>query len=434
MGNVRIGRVNDELMKTLSGLLRDMRDPRVSGVVSIVHVETAPDLGSAKVYVSTLGDEKKRKDCIKALRAASGFLRREAAKKLRLRYTPELTFVDDDSIVAGSQIMELIENVSRRDQKMKKLDIDGTAKFLETRDDILILTHKSPDGDTAGSAAALTLALTSIGKHAYLFNNPEFSDKLRKYINPYLAPEGFAPSCVVAVDIADAKLLPEECEEFSERIELAIDHHVTHVSFSSKECVDGDVAACGEIVFDIIRALGCKFTKKLCDLLYIAISTDTGRFLHGNTTPESHKKAAELISNGADFVKINREFFVEKSPARIALEAEILSDIRFYFDGQVSVIRMTDEMVARNKATSDDTDSISALARVAKGVALGIYLHEKDGGIKASLRSDGDIDCAEFCSNFGGGGHSGAAGCSFDCEMDAAEEIIINKLSELEIF
>ena len=434
MGNVRIGRVNDELMKTLSALLRDMRDPRVSGVVSIVHVETAPDLGSAKVYVSALGDEKKRKDCIKALRAASGFLRREAAKKLRLRYTPELTFVDDDSIVAGSQIMELIENVSKRDREMKKLDVEGAAKFLKTRDDILILTHKSPDGDTTGSAAALALALTSTGKRAYLFDNPEFPDKLKKYAKPYIAPKDFSPSCIVAVDIADAKLLPKECEEFAGKIELAIDHHATHASFATKECVLDTSAACGEIVFDIIRALEVKFTKKLCDLLYIAISTDTGRFLHGNTTPESHQKAAELISLGADFTGINREFFVEKSPARIALEAEILSKIRFYFDGRVSVIEMTEEMIKRHNATPDDTDSISALARVAKGVELGIYIHEKDGGIKVSMRSDGDIDCSLLCSYFGGGGHSGAAGCSFGGTISDAEEAIINKLSELEIF
>ncbi len=434
MGSVRMGRVNDELMKTLSELIRTVRDPRVSGLVSIVRVECAPDLGSAKVYVSALGDEDKRRECIKGLRAASGYLRREAARAMGLRHTPELTFINDDSIVSGTHIMELIETVSRRDREKKKLTPETAAEFLRTRDDILILTHKSPDGDTVGSAAALCFALNSIGKRAYVFENPDLSEKLRRRIKPYFATEGFSPSCIVAVDIADIKLLPSSCEEFADRIELAIDHHVTHSSFAGKECVIPEAAACGEIIFDIIKALGAKITKKLADSLYLAISTDTGRFLHGNTTPESHKAAAELIALGADFTGINREFFVEKSPSRISLEAEILSGLKLYFDGRVSVIKMTEEMVARHGATNDDTDSISALARVAKGVELGIYLHERDGAIKLSLRSDGKISCAEICALFGGGGHDGAAGCTMDCDINDAEERIIAKLNELDLF
>lgn len=434
MGSVRMGRVNDELMKTLASLIRTVRDPRVSGLVSIVRVETAPDLGSAKVFVSVLGDEEKRRDCIKGLRTASGYLRREAARAMGLRHTPELTFINDDSIVSGTHIMELIENVSRRDREKKKLTPETAAEFLKTREDILILTHKSPDGDTVGSAAALCLALNSIGKRAYIFKNPDLNEKLSRRVKALFPTEDFVPSCIVAVDIADIKLLPAGCEEIADRIELAIDHHVTHKSFAGKECVVADSAACGEIVFDIVKALGAKLTKKIADFLYLAISTDTGRFLHGNTTPESHRAAAELIALGADFAEINREFFVEKSPSRLSLEAEILAGLKLYLDGRVCVIKMTEEMVARHGATSDDTDSISALARVAKGVVLGIYLHEREGLIKLSLRSDGSIDCASLCALFGGGGHEGAAGCTMDCDIDEAEERIIAKIEELELF
>ena len=180
MGSVRIGRVNDELMRVLSELIRTVRDPRVGGLVSIVRVETASDLGSARVYISCLGDKAREKDCIKGLVSASGYLRREAAKKLRLRHTPELTFVADNSITTGTHIMELIENVSREDGKKRMLDIAGVAEFLKTRDDVLILTHKSPDGDAAGSAAALCLAMRACGKEAYVFPNPEFNKKLLK--------------------------------------------------------------------------------------------------------------------------------------------------------------------------------------------------------------------------------------------------------------
>ena len=434
MGSVRIGRVNDELMRTLSELIRTVRDPRVSGLVSIVRVETAPDLGSARVFVSVLGDEQKSRDCIKGLVSASGYLRREAARKLRLRYTPELTFIADESIVTGTHIMELIENVSRDDNKKRVLDIPGTAEFLKTRDDILILTHKSPDGDAAGSAAALAIALSSLGKRAYVFANPEFNKKLLKYVKPYLAPEDFAPSCVVAVDCADAKLLSKGCEDYAESVDLCIDHHVTHKPFSRRECCDATAAACGEIIFDIAKALGVRITKKLANALYVAVSTDTGRFLHANTTPETHKKAAELIACGADFEKINREFFIEKTRARLALEADIFSNMNICFGGHVCIIKLYNSTIEKNKATDEDLDGISALSRTAKGVSLGVYIREKDGMAKLSLRSDEKVNCAEVCAHFGGGGHERAAGCTINATLDDAEKIIISYITELGLF
>ena len=434
MGSVRIGRVNDELMRVLSELLRTVRDPRVSGLVSIVRVEAAPDLGSARVFVSVLGSEKAAKDCVKGLSAASGYLRREAAKRLRLRHTPELTFIADESIVTGTHIMELIDKTSREDSEKRMLDIKGTVEFLGTRDGILILTHKSPDGDAAGSAVALAACLRASGKEAYVFENPEFNKKLRKITKPYFAPDGFEPSCVIAVDCADKKLLSKGSEEFADNIALAIDHHVTHSPFSGRACVVSSAAACGEIIYDIALEMGTKLTKKISDALYIAISTDTGRFLHSNTTPETHRKAAELIAHGADFERINREFFIEKTPARIALEAELLGNMDVLFGGKVAVMTLKDETIKRVGATDDDLDGLSALLRVVKGVSLGAYIHEKDGAAKVSLRSDESCNAAEFCAAFGGGGHERAAGCTLDVSVEDAKKLICAHIEKLELF
>ena len=435
MGNVRIGRVNEELLRVLSELLRTVRDPRVSGgMVSITHVEAAPDLGSAKVYISILGDSAAARDCIKGLRAASGYLRREAAKKLRLRHTPELIFIEDDSIVAGTRIMELIGNVTRDEEKKRTLNAKSAAEFLKTRDDILILTHKSPDGDAAGSAAALASALCSSGKRAYVFENPEFTEKLKKITRRLYPPEGFKPRCIVAVDCADIKLLSSGAEEFCDLIELEIDHHVSHMQYAQLSFVDGEAAACGELVFDIIKELEVKLTKKTAEALYIAIATDTGRFLHSNTTPKTHMIAAELLKCGVDFAEINRDFFVKKSRARISVEAELLSNINICFDGRVGIIKLPMALVEKAGACEDDLDGLSALARVTDGVELGIYLREKSDGIKISARSGDSVDAAEFCAHFGGGGHTRAAGCSLSCSLSEAEEKVIELISKLSLF
>ncbi len=434
MGSVRIGRVNDELMRVLSELIRTVRDPRVGGIVSITHVEAAPDLGSAKIFVSILGDAETKRGCIKGLVSASGYLRREVARKMRLRYTPELIFVEDDSIVAGTRIMELIGDVAKKEEEKRTLTAKTAAEFLKTRDDILILTHKSPDGDAAGSAVALAYALTAEGKRAYVFENPEFTEKSKKITRKLYPPEGFKPRSVIAVDCADIKLISNGAEEFADAIELAIDHHVSHTHYAQLEFVDSDAAACGELIFDIIGELGVKLTKKIAEALYIAIATDTGRFLHSNTTPETHIKAAELLRSGVDFVAINREYFTEKSRARIAVEASLLSDINICFGGRVGIIKLPTQLIESAGASEDDLDGISALARTVEGVELGIYLRERGDVTKVSVRSGEQVDASEFCAYFGGGGHVRAAGCAISASLSEAERMIIERIEKLSLF
>lgn len=115
MANNRLGRINEEIMRELSALLRTLKDPRVSGaMVSITRVEATPDMRYAKIYVSVLGDETALRDCVRGLKSAAGFLRRELSARLTLRYTPELTFAADDSITHGAHIMELLEGLDKK--------------------------------------------------------------------------------------------------------------------------------------------------------------------------------------------------------------------------------------------------------------------------------------------------------------------------------
>ena len=107
----RIGRINEEIQKELSGLIRNLKDPRVQDtMISITHVETTPDLRYAKVYVSFLQEER-AKDAMKGLQSAGGYLRRELGSALNLRYTPQLTWALDDSITYGAKMMKLINSL-----------------------------------------------------------------------------------------------------------------------------------------------------------------------------------------------------------------------------------------------------------------------------------------------------------------------------------
>jgi len=116
MASNRIGRINEEIQRELAAQIRSLKDPRVSstGMVSVTRVNTTPDLRYAQVFISVL-DKAQEKDVLKGLKSAAGFLRRELGAALRLRYTPELQFVADDSIEHGAHILELLRNVERKD-------------------------------------------------------------------------------------------------------------------------------------------------------------------------------------------------------------------------------------------------------------------------------------------------------------------------------
>lgn len=128
MASNRIGRINEEIQRELSAKIRTLKDPRVSGtgMVSITRVNTTPDLRYAQVFVSVLNKDEE-KEALKGLKSASGFLRRELGSALRLRYTPELQFVGDDSMEHGAHILELLKNVERKDAARNTQD-DGEAE------------------------------------------------------------------------------------------------------------------------------------------------------------------------------------------------------------------------------------------------------------------------------------------------------------------
>ena len=115
MPSNRIGRINEEILRELSALLPNLKDPRVQGMVSIIRVDTTADLRYARVYISVLGDERQLSEVLKGLKSASGYLRREVGARVQLRYTPELQFVPDDSIRRGAHIIDLLHQISQED-------------------------------------------------------------------------------------------------------------------------------------------------------------------------------------------------------------------------------------------------------------------------------------------------------------------------------
>ena len=172
------------------------------------------------------------------------------------------------------------------------MTVNECAEALKSHDDFLILTHTRPDGDTLGSAAALCSALRRCGKRAALYPNGEITSHMMWLAEPFIGEAGDAPY-VVSVDVAAERMFPPGFPQ--KEIDLCIDHHPGEHGFAALELLDPGKASSGEIVLEVIEALGAGVTPEEAGLLYVAVSTDCGCFVYGNTTAETHRAAAHLI-------------------------------------------------------------------------------------------------------------------------------------------
>ena len=301
------------------------------------------------------------------------------------------------------------------------------AGVLRRLDNVLILTHRRPDGDTIGSAAALCLALRQIGKTAWLLPNEDAHGLFDPYFEGVLAPADFQPQTVVSVDTASLGMLPESAGAWKGQIDLAIDHHGSNELYARDTCVDASCAACGELLWRIFGFLEITITSRIALLLYMAIATDTGCFVYSNTTPETHRIAASLMETGFDAQWVNKRHFRQKSLKRMRLESRLIAEMDLEQSGSLVFAYITLDLIRDLEAREEDLEDISSFIGLLEGVDNAVTIRElRPGECKVSLRSDErKLNASEVCARFGGGGHAAAAGCTIQgTPLHAKEEML----------
>lgn len=310
------------------------------------------------------------------------------------------------------------------------LTVQQTAELLRSFDRVLILTHVRPDGDTVGCAAALCAGLRALGKTAYLLPNPGLTDSTTPYFAPYTAPDGFAPEKVVSVDIAALGLFPENARPYADRVDLAIDHHPSYEGFGKEALVRPEAAACGEILYDVLAALG-PITPEMALPLYVAVSTDTGCFAYANTTAQTHAVAAELLRTGIDYRPVNKVFFRTKTRKRLALEADMLSNMEFFDRGRVVFLYVPIALMERIEATESDAEELSSLGAQIEGTDCAVTFRELRPDVwKLSVRTGERVNATNVCRMLGGGGHAAAAGCTVEAPLAEVKTQILRAIAE----
>lgn len=311
----------------------------------------------------------------------------------------------------------------------KTVNNQETAEFLRTHDHYLILNHRRPDGDAVGSAAALCRGLRAMGKEAWVWKNPQTSQRLSVYLTGLETEDVPDQATIVSVDMATENLLPMNGAEFIGKTVLSIDHHMSNEGYAAMTNVQPACAACGELLLDILSQLG-PVDQTMAEALYLAISTDTGCFQYSNVTGNTLRAAAALKDLGADTFPINKIMFGTKTIARLRLESALTDSIEFYAGGKVGLCVMTNAMLDAIGASADDTDDISGFARNIEGVEIGVMIQElREGGAKISLRTDEAHNASDICGQLGGGGHKAAAGATVPGGVSEAKERILEAIA-----
>ena len=285
------------------------------------------------------------------------------------------------------------------------------ADFLRAHDNYLILTHVRPDGDTVGCAAGLCLALRQAGKTAHVLPNPETTSLFSPYLEGLLAPGAFTPDTVVSVDIASRGLFPDNAQVYLDKVDLAVDHHPSQEFFARETCLDAGRAACGELIYDIITQLG-PVTPEIGTALYVAVSTDCGCFMYGNTTAGTHRIAARLIDSGIPLAQLNKRHFRTKTMKRLQIESRIAQSMELHDNGETALALISLDMMEQVGADSRDLEDIANFVGQVEGVYNAATLRElSPGQWKLSLRTDPQrLNASQVCALLGGGGHAAAAG------------------------
>ncbi len=313
---------------------------------------------------------------------------------------------------------------------MNRIDVKECVSLLKEYDNYLILTHRNPDGDTLGSAFALHRALSKLNKKSMVRCGDPIHPKY-SYLWDGIGNDEIEFDKIIAVDVADKKLLGEDFEaKYGDKVWLCIDHHLSNREYAENLLLE-DRAAAAVIIYEIVCETGIEFTPEIANCVYTGLATDTGCFLFSNTTPTVHRIAADVMEKGADYTFINRLMFETKTLPYLRLEQMAVSSIESHFDGKCAIMMVTRKMIEESGSSASDCDGIAAIPRKIEGVKIAVTIRERhDGSYKVSLRTVEPYDAAKICANFGGGGHHAAAGCDFDCSIDEVKNSLLKVIKE----
>jgi phosphoesterase RecJ-like protein len=307
---------------------------------------------------------------------------------------------------------------------------------LRANERFLVATHENPDGDALGSLVAMTLALRGLGKDAvmYLFGDVPLPNEYRFMQLGDLQrrlPEDVSKRVLVAVDAANERRLGPDYAALLDAVQLAIDidHHHDNSRFGDLNLIVADASSTGEILRDVLAALGADLTPEIAEALYIAIVTDTGRFQYTNTTARALRLAAELVEAGADVHRVFQGVYESVAFAKLKLVARALDHAQMLEGGRLVVSHLDKADFAEAGAEEPFSEGIIDYLRAVEGAEMAALIREPptaNGPLRRiSLRTTEEaLDVSVIARKCGGGGHKQAAGFPSEASVEEITDFI----------
>ncbi len=315
---------------------------------------------------------------------------------------------------------------------MANSSVGRILKFVRKHRRFLVSGHVRSDGDALGSQLAFHFALRRMGKRSHVVCDrgvaPEYA------FLPGSSGVGGDPSdlrppydAVITFDSGGWSRLERIADALGKIFIINIDHHASNERFGDLNWVDAGFSSSGEMAWELIRAAGVKPDRRIATCVYTAMVTDTGRFSFSNTTPETHRRAAQVLGHGVRPEEIHRALFRRKTPAQLRFAAECIRALRLSPDGRVGWITITDEMMKRAGFVPSDTQEYVDLVQSLRDVRAALLFREVDepGKVKVSFRTDRGIDGVALASKWGGGGHRRASGATVRGELRGVEAAVV---------
>lgn len=315
--------------------------------------------------------------------------------------------------------------------------------LLETTRTAALATHVNPDGDGIGSEICLYHHLRSLGIEARIVNSEALPLRYR-FLDPADAVEvydaGRHDAFLRGADVifmldnsATTRLGPlEPAIRATRATTVCIDHHNVVDPFWAVNIIDGEACATGELVFQIIKAMGGRIEFAAAQAAYVALVTDTGYFRFSKTSPRCHQAAAEMLALGVSPPRVYQEVFERNTPALVRLGGMALGGLRLLEEGRLAYITLTRGQVVACDADHEDTSDVVNGLLAIDGVRVAVMFKElEERHVKLSFRSKGNLDVNRLAARFGGGGHTNAAGAVVEGGLDEVVARVLVPCREL---
>ena len=323
-------------------------------------------------------------------------------------------------------------------------DLDLVAGEIRAGDRFLLTTHENPDGDALGSLLATQRILEALGKDSVMFlAAKEFPLPVEYRFLPleevfHEPPADINDRIVIFLDCGNIDRMPVDFLRTDGTKVINVDHHHDNTRFGTVNLVDVDASCTAEIIYDLADLLGVELAPEIANALYVALVTDTGKFMYENTDARSHRMAAGLIEAGVDVNEIYRRLYEHAPIEKLKLLAQALGKIELLDDGRLAITYISNDDYAATGASEALTEGVIDHLRTIDGtVAAAVVRDQADGGRaarKVSMRStDGRVDVSAIARVHGGGGHRRAAGFGTDLPYEQVVEFLIAEIdSQLE--